>query len=720
MSEANRLSLVPYVPEHSREIILYAPRAQSGWVSANRSASRRHDSTVVVWDQSTKQLALRELSHSNTIDLTKCPTCRRPLLGASHKDRESSPTEIDQDSNFMNPAYFRLLHHSSPNSAHSSRPPSPSRQLPQSTEQVRDTSLHPPPGTEFVGSEPSSSATHGISSNALSPEYFNKFFVEERELGRGGKGVVLLVRHEIDGVYLGHFACKRVPVGDDHAWLEKVLIEVQLLQNLSHQNLVSYRHVWLEDYQITPFGPSVPCAFILQQFCNAGDLQEYVLDSSKQTITKEQMKERMRRRSKGQMETPVGLRPRKMQFEEIFSFFRDITSGLNHLHSHGFIHRDLKPSNCLLHQTGTKIRVLVSDFGEVQMENMARQSSGATGTLAYSAPEVLRKETPAGAFENFTTKSDVFSLGMIVYFMCFGRLPYSSADDINNETEDLDQLREEIAAWAGIDEEWKAHSNLPDKLYHALKSLLAINPHDRPSTDEILRAIINNRNTSSTPEDLDRSPRSPILDDHQRISSAESPSPSPRRMQSSKSLLPSRHQKFTPPGPSNLRAVSPETNGQPSISPPKSPTKGPHDKHTRDTEEYQKALIRSRRTSPDHLPGRISPSLKSPLALPPPPPRTILTLSLSSSLRIATFLAKYISLTQPCAPFAASPWVSAPLMVLAALDFVSVGATARNRPREELIKSLALIMVHVLLFFAATKAGMLCQGEIFGLVDEGF
>lgn len=40
-----------------------------------------------------------------------------------------------------------------------------------------------------------------------------RFFVEEGELGRGGKGVVLLVKHVLDGVSLGHFACKRVPVG---------------------------------------------------------------------------------------------------------------------------------------------------------------------------------------------------------------------------------------------------------------------------------------------------------------------------------------------------------------------------------------------------------------------------------------------------------------------------------------------------------------------------
>jgi len=73
---------------------------------------------------------------------------------------------------------------------------------------------------EFVGSTPAPQGV-GIKRKAFSPNYFKTFFVEEKELGRGGKGVVLLVRHVLDGVNLGQFACKRVPVGDDHLWLEK-------------------------------------------------------------------------------------------------------------------------------------------------------------------------------------------------------------------------------------------------------------------------------------------------------------------------------------------------------------------------------------------------------------------------------------------------------------------------------------------------------------------
>jgi len=222
-------------------------------------------------------------------------------------------------------------------------------------------------------------ASQKINSESFSQGYFKTFFVEEQELGRGGNGVVLLVRHMINDVDLGQFACKRVPVGDDAEWLRKVLLEVQLLQNLSHKNLVKYNHVWLENMQISTFGPAVPCVFILQQYCNAGDLHDYMF-GLKGTITKEQMKNRARRASRGERPDLKPLRSaRHLSFEEIFAFFRDITSGLNYLHRSGYVHRDLKPSNCLLHKTGDHIRVLVSDFGEMQDVNNSRKSTGNTG-----------------------------------------------------------------------------------------------------------------------------------------------------------------------------------------------------------------------------------------------------------------------------------------------------------------------------------------------------
>jgi hypothetical protein len=56
---------------------------------------------------------------------------------------------------------------------------------------------------EFVASAPNPVSGHSIKKDAFSPNYFKRFFIEEKELGRGGKGVVLLVRHELDRVSLG-------------------------------------------------------------------------------------------------------------------------------------------------------------------------------------------------------------------------------------------------------------------------------------------------------------------------------------------------------------------------------------------------------------------------------------------------------------------------------------------------------------------------------------
>lgn len=367
-------------------------------------------------------------------------------------------------------------------------PPSPIRRLvepafPSSPETVNN--------AEFVTSSPAPQVGHAIKKEAFSPGYFQRFFIEEGELGRGGKGVVLLVKHELDGVSLGQFACKRVPVGDDHTWLEKVLVEVQLLQRLSHPNLVSYQHVWLEDAHLSRFGPSVPCAFILQQYCNSGDLLHYIIGpGTAPKSVKEQLKAQMRRRSKGQLDVPVDLRAsqRKLSFEEIYSFFKDIASGLAHLHASNYIHRDLKPSNCLLHKDGNEFKCLISDFGEVQPENVVRKSTGSTGTISYCAPEVL-KQDQFGRYANFTAKSDIFSLGMILYFMCFGRLPYKSADSIQEEFEDMDTLRAEISAWSGFQDERRERPELPNQLYNFLKRLLSLNPADRPNANEILHAI---------------------------------------------------------------------------------------------------------------------------------------------------------------------------------------------------------------------------------------
>lgn len=684
---------------------------------------RRHGSAVVVYDQLSRQLSLRDASHSADMENPSCPYCHRPY-------RDDLPTDADDDADkhehgqyqdaqagFVNPGYFQMLRRSQPSSTEGSRPSSPHKQLAPAPISGVGGELQAPEGVEFMGSTPAPQKQHNISKHAFSPNYFKTFFVEERELGRGGKGVVLLVRHVLDKVDLGVFACKRVPVGNDHEWLEKVLIEVQLLQNLSHQNLVSYRHVWLEDYKINTFGPSVPCAFILQQYCNGGDLHGYILGGMSKTMSTEQLKERLRRRSKGQMEDPQNLNgPRRMHFEEIISFFKDITSGLNHLHANGYIHRDLKPSNCLLHNTGQKVRVLVSDFGEVQAANVTRKSTGATGTISYCAPEVLRHVMPHGPLGNFTTKSDIFSLGMIVYFMCFARLPYQEADGIDEDNEDLDKLRAEISEWVGFDDERKVRTDLPEKLYRSLKHLLALSPDERPTTEEILRAL----KTSSLLDEFSGFAGPSSLDEvGSRISRADTPTPAPSPVHRKRNSV-----QYTRSGRSKLN-LNASVAGHTSPSPP--PPKVEKERAASPPDSAGSVILRPRKvdlplpSSPHRSP---SPGLSPRLMLPPPPPRNLHTRfsmlmhnpTFVSIAKIILFSAKVFSLFSPCQPFAANAWVAYPLLCFASLDFLFLGFGFSFRGRYMglggLAGSLILFGLHVAVVGMLMKWDRLCLRRV--------
>ena len=592
-----------------------------------------------------------------------------------------------------------MLHQSLPGSENSSAPPSPRRRLVQPVGHQHSSPLSTGRSSNIPSSPPGSPPSPtGISSAAFSPNYFQRFFVEEKELGRGGKGVVLLVKHVLDGVTLGHFACKRVPVGDDHEWLEKVLIEVQLLQYLSHQHLVSYRHVWLEDIKLSAFAPSVPCAFILQQYCNSGDLHNYIMTSAKPPDTAQQLKERLRRRSKTDLEPPRELRGRKLQFEEIYSFFKDITSGLNHLHVNGYIHRDLKPSNCLLHDAGKGLRVLVSDFGEVQVEHMVRKSTGATGTISYCAPEVLRREYASGTYGNFTTKSDIFSLGMILYFLCFAQLPYHHADNLNEENEDLDLLRDEITSWAGLHEERKLRPDLPEKLYTFLRRLLSLDPADRPSAEEILYGI---KTGSGLDEISDARPASNHAFDDLRKSSRISPVDSP---QSGTPLpqTPTRKMSSTgfarPGGPAKLRLNSyPKEHawGSPSAE-DESPTA---------TSPSRSLVLQDRYPSPTKI--RQLPQLEAPPSFRPGLFNLRLNLhspTVQRTLRVGLLILKILSVNMVCAPMAANPVVAYPLLFLAAVD-LWLDSSRSNA-------SIVLMVVHVAALLGARRAEVLCMAPV--------
>ncbi len=172
----------------------------------------------------------------------------------------------------------------------------------------------------------------------------------------------------------------------------RFLREAQAIASLRHPNIV---HIY--DFQIAPLDANYSMPYMVMDYIEGQTLADYIRNTSRQGNP---------------------LSPR-----ELVRLFTSICVAVDYAHQHGMIHRDIKPSNILLDKHNTTRNPMgepiLTDFGIVKLMGTATGTfSGApTGTPLYISPEQVRGNPG-------NERSDIYSLGIILYEMCTGTPPF--------------------------------------------------------------------------------------------------------------------------------------------------------------------------------------------------------------------------------------------------------------------------------------------------------
>ncbi|MEO7041361.1 MAG: serine/threonine-protein kinase [Gemmatimonadaceae bacterium] len=198
----------------------------------------------------------------------------------------------------------------------------------------------------------------------------------DREIGRGGMGVVYLARD----VRLDRPVAIKVlspSLSDDVALQERFLREARTAARLSHPNIVS---VYSE-------GEANGRSFIVMQYVNGASVGEKLRDS-------------------GPVASVDGAR-----------WLRDVALALGYAHSLGVVHRDIKPENILIDSASRK--AMIADFGIARVNEASRLTATGEvlGSVHFMSPEQVVDAPMDG-------RSDLYSLGAVAFFALSGRLPF--------------------------------------------------------------------------------------------------------------------------------------------------------------------------------------------------------------------------------------------------------------------------------------------------------
>jgi len=192
--------------------------------------------------------------------------------------------------------------------------------------------------------------------------------------------------------------------------------------------------------------------------------------------------------------------------EEAIPLFTQLCDAVQYAHEQGIIHRDIKPQNVLLQ---SRTHVLLGDFGiarDLTQTHITTTGAG-IGTVEYMAPEQALGQTD--------TRSDIYSLGVVLYQMLTGQVPYTGSTPfqvlMRHTTEPLPDPRQ-------------LNPNLPADVVSVLQRALAKDPTQRFQSAQALgRAIHQVGPDAPTLLISDRSPQQPIVDVTPRQERIETP-----------------------------------------------------------------------------------------------------------------------------------------------------------------------------------------------------
>ena len=218
------------------------------------------------------------------------------------------------------------------------------------------------------------------------------------EIGKGGMGMIFRVRDK----ELDMEVAMKVLRSSDSTTFEGFKTELKLARQITHPNVI----------KVFDIGRYFDMPYFTMEFVPGDSLQNWVKKDER-------------------------------SLQEVIYVFLQIIEGVGAAHKMGILHRDLKPFNVLV---GEKRKVKLLDFGIAKKESGGEQQS-LTGSPKYMSPEQIRNEP-------LDRRTDVYSLGIVLYFMLARREPFTgkTAKDIllkhiRSPLPDMDLFNPEVPKW---------------------------------------------------------------------------------------------------------------------------------------------------------------------------------------------------------------------------------------------------------------------------------